>query len=177
MIASVSENDIPLLTALPAKERRWTIHFPANTKLKPVAGHFEVLGTIIEPKQRTASVIGWIDNPDGRLSAGQSITAEISLTGEKHTGKKQIEGGNLNGILIPGVEANRMVTIETVSSNDALLAAVRAKLLDTATASILTTAGSAVLIGGPYHDFGANYLDQFPDQVYGKPTSELKAGE
>lgn len=42
-------------------------------------GTFDIVGNIIDPSQHSGTVIGWLDNPEGRLSVGAFITAVIPL--------------------------------------------------------------------------------------------------
>ncbi|MGZ5996653.1 MAG: efflux RND transporter periplasmic adaptor subunit, partial [Isosphaeraceae bacterium] len=45
----------------------------------PMAGWVEKIGDIIDPNQHTALVIGQVDNPRGRMRAGQFVTATVEL--------------------------------------------------------------------------------------------------
>ncbi len=79
VLAQVYEEDLPKIAALAPEERRWLIRLKANPEAPPIAGTFELIGNIVDPRQHSAAVVGWIDNSDGRLLIGQFITAEIQL--------------------------------------------------------------------------------------------------
>jgi membrane fusion protein, heavy metal efflux system len=76
--AHAYEEDLPALNALP-KPVRWTIRLKADPKAEPLAGTVEKVGDLIDPAQHTALVTGRVDNPDGRMRAGQFITATIEV--------------------------------------------------------------------------------------------------
>jgi cobalt-zinc-cadmium efflux system membrane fusion protein len=77
VLANVSEDDQPLLNALKPEERRWTIRAKENAAAVP--GWIESVGSLVDPNQHTAVATGFIDNPDGKLRAGQFITASVIL--------------------------------------------------------------------------------------------------
>jgi cobalt-zinc-cadmium efflux system membrane fusion protein len=81
--AHVYEEDLPALTALAAarlpKPLHWTIRLKADPQAAPLEGIIDKIGDIIDPTQHTALVTGMVRNPDGRLRAGQFITATIEL--------------------------------------------------------------------------------------------------
>lgn len=74
---SVYEDDLGLIQSLP-QPIRWTLHVPSWPEFSR-AGTVEHLGALIDPTQHTALVTGLIDNADGRLKAGQFITANLDL--------------------------------------------------------------------------------------------------
>jgi cobalt-zinc-cadmium efflux system membrane fusion protein len=76
--AHVYEEDLPTLLALP-KPIRWTIRLKSDPAAAPLVGQIEKIGDIIDPNQHTALVIGQVDNPDGRMRAGQFVTARVEL--------------------------------------------------------------------------------------------------
>jgi cobalt-zinc-cadmium efflux system membrane fusion protein len=78
VMASLYEEDLPLVESLPAGERRWTVYVSAHVEPAGIAGRFETIGSVVDPRQHTATVIGWVANPSGALRAGQLIRAEIA---------------------------------------------------------------------------------------------------
>ncbi|MGZ3302250.1 MAG: efflux RND transporter periplasmic adaptor subunit [Isosphaeraceae bacterium] len=76
--AHVYEEDLPTLLALP-EPVRWTIRLKSDPAASPMAGWVEKIGDIIDPNQHTALVIGQVDNPRGRMRAGQFVTATVEL--------------------------------------------------------------------------------------------------
>jgi cobalt-zinc-cadmium efflux system membrane fusion protein len=77
--AHAYEEDLPALQALPQDRRRWTVRVKADPEAKPLQGTIEEIGYVIDPNQHTALVMGLVDNADGRLRAGQFITATVDL--------------------------------------------------------------------------------------------------
>lgn len=76
--ANLYEEDLPTLLALP-RPIPWTIRLKADPEAPPIVGVVEQIGDIIDPNQHTALVVGEVENPDGRLRAGQFITARVEL--------------------------------------------------------------------------------------------------
>jgi cobalt-zinc-cadmium efflux system membrane fusion protein len=76
--AFVYEEDLPALLALP-RPIRWSIGLKADPTAPPIIGTVEKIGDIIDPNQHTALVVGQVENPSGRMRAGQFITAWIDL--------------------------------------------------------------------------------------------------
>jgi cobalt-zinc-cadmium efflux system membrane fusion protein len=76
VLAQVSEDLLPTLEALKPGQRHWTIRTQADVA---VQGRLENIGYVIDPNQHTAVVTGSVENPEGRLRAGQFITAHILL--------------------------------------------------------------------------------------------------
>jgi cobalt-zinc-cadmium efflux system membrane fusion protein len=64
----------PLATPL-----NWEIHLQADPRAKPLNGALLRVNPSIEPTQRTALVIGVVDNPESRLLVGQFVTATIQV--------------------------------------------------------------------------------------------------
>jgi cobalt-zinc-cadmium efflux system membrane fusion protein len=79
VIANAYEEDLPTLDALSPAARRWLVQVASDPAARSQAGSFGQIGHIIDPNQHTALVMGWVDNPDGRLRAGQFMTARIEL--------------------------------------------------------------------------------------------------
>ncbi|MHB1426211.1 MAG: sigma-70 family RNA polymerase sigma factor [Gemmataceae bacterium] len=78
VLAQVPEDDLPLLNALEPEQRRWTIRPKAGSPVLP--GRIEEVGSLIDSNQHTAVATGFIDNPEGQLRPGQSITARVDLS-------------------------------------------------------------------------------------------------
>jgi cobalt-zinc-cadmium efflux system membrane fusion protein len=76
VIANPPEDQLPALLALRRDEMRWTLQ---TVGVPPIEGPIEELGYIIDSTQHTAVVKGYIDNPDGKLRAGQYVTAVVNL--------------------------------------------------------------------------------------------------
>ncbi len=79
VLANAPQNDLPALEALEPEQRRWTIHTAAEPEGPGLPGRIEEIGYLIDPNQHTAVVKGFVENPKGRLRAGQFITASITL--------------------------------------------------------------------------------------------------
>jgi cobalt-zinc-cadmium efflux system membrane fusion protein len=79
VVANVYEEDLAEIEALPEARRRWTVRLTAEPQVAPLHGSFDLAGRIIDPLQHTAQLIGHVANPDGRLMAGQFITATVDL--------------------------------------------------------------------------------------------------
>jgi cobalt-zinc-cadmium efflux system membrane fusion protein len=77
VIANAPEDELPALNALKPHERVWTVRTAGAGD--GVMGPVEEISYLIDPNQHTAVVKGHIDNPEGRLRAGQYVTASISL--------------------------------------------------------------------------------------------------
>jgi cobalt-zinc-cadmium efflux system membrane fusion protein len=77
VIVNAPEDELPALNALKPEERVWSVRAAgaaANHK-----GTIEEIGYLIDPNQHTAVLKGHVDNREGRLRAGQLITASITL--------------------------------------------------------------------------------------------------
>ena len=79
VMAYVYEEDVALLESLPHDKRHWMIKLKAMPDAPGIRGDFEMIGTVVDPTQHTAVVIGWVDNKDEALRIGQFITASIDL--------------------------------------------------------------------------------------------------
>ena len=82
VLAYVYEEYLPALRRLTPEQRRWSITLVSDPGTPPIEGEFELIGNIIDPAQHTAAVMGWLPNPDGKLSVGQFVTATILLPPE-----------------------------------------------------------------------------------------------
>jgi cobalt-zinc-cadmium efflux system membrane fusion protein len=80
VVAQAHEDDLPALEALKPDQRRWAIRTKADPDAPAAPGRIEEIGYLIDPNQHTAVVKGFVDNSEGRLRAGQFITATITLT-------------------------------------------------------------------------------------------------
>jgi cobalt-zinc-cadmium efflux system membrane fusion protein len=76
VFAHVPEDDLPKLEALTGEQRRWTVKTVGSD---PIPGFIDDVGYLIDPNQHTAVVKGHIDNKEGKLRAGQFISATVSL--------------------------------------------------------------------------------------------------
>jgi cobalt-zinc-cadmium efflux system membrane fusion protein len=79
VMANVYEEDLPALESLPSEDRRWTVFLKSQGLAPGISGTFDLIGNIVDPNQHTAAVMGWLDNKDGRLKAGQFVTAVVDL--------------------------------------------------------------------------------------------------
>lgn len=77
VMANVYEEDLPVLESIPRDARRWTIVLISQPNSPAIPGTFELIGSVLDPNQHTAAVMGWLDNRDGRLRAGQFISAIV----------------------------------------------------------------------------------------------------
>jgi cobalt-zinc-cadmium efflux system membrane fusion protein len=76
VFAFVPEDDLPTLEALPTHLRQWTVKTVGS---EPIEGVIDDIGYLIDPNQHTAVVKGHIDNKEGKLRAGQFISATVEL--------------------------------------------------------------------------------------------------
>ncbi len=79
VMANVYEEDLPALEQLPLDQRAWTVYLKSWPDAPGIAGTFSLIGSIVDPSQHTAAVMGWLDNADGKLRAGQFVTAVVDL--------------------------------------------------------------------------------------------------
>lgn len=79
VMAQAYEETLPSLDSLAGGQRQWTIRVEADPEALPRAGQFDQISRLIDPNQHTATVMGWVDNKDLRLRAGQFITARVEL--------------------------------------------------------------------------------------------------
>jgi cobalt-zinc-cadmium efflux system membrane fusion protein len=79
VMANVYEEDLPRLESLPPEKRQWRIQLKAEPDTPSLKGQFELISNLVDTSQHTATVVGWLDNPNGRLRIGQFITATIEL--------------------------------------------------------------------------------------------------
>jgi cobalt-zinc-cadmium efflux system membrane fusion protein len=77
--ANAYEENLPALLDLPPEMLRWTVRVNADPALEPLEGRIDKIGYVTDPTQHTVMVMGRVDNPGGRLRAGQFITATVHL--------------------------------------------------------------------------------------------------
>jgi cobalt-zinc-cadmium efflux system membrane fusion protein len=78
VLVSVPEDDLPALRELPPEKRRWSIRVAGQA---PVDGQIDEIDYLVDPNQHAALVRGAISNAEGRLRAGQFVTAVLPLRG------------------------------------------------------------------------------------------------
>ena len=76
VLAYAYEEDLPTLDRLSASQRVWSVTVPGAPER---VGRFDQVGCIIDPNQHTALVMGWVDNPDGKLRVGQFVTTRLEI--------------------------------------------------------------------------------------------------
>jgi cobalt-zinc-cadmium efflux system membrane fusion protein len=75
--ANTPEDDLMLLLALPPQQRVWRVHTVGLQAQEPTP--IDEISRIIDQNQHTVVVKGYIDNPGGRLRAGQYATATVEI--------------------------------------------------------------------------------------------------
>jgi cobalt-zinc-cadmium efflux system membrane fusion protein len=76
VIANPPEDQLPALLALQPEQMRWSLQTVGSA---PIEGPIEEVGYILDANQHTAVVKGYIDNPEGKLRAGQFVSATVHL--------------------------------------------------------------------------------------------------
>jgi cobalt-zinc-cadmium efflux system membrane fusion protein len=79
VLAYAYEEDLPTLDSLPASQRAWSVTVGSGSEATTRIGRFDQVGCIIDPNQHTALVMGWVDNPDGKLRVGQFVTTRLEI--------------------------------------------------------------------------------------------------
>ena len=79
VLVNIYEEDLWALRNLGDGERRWLIDLKSDPSAAKIHGEFDLIGSLIDPAQRTGVVMGWLDNSEGKLAVGQFITAVIEL--------------------------------------------------------------------------------------------------
>jgi cobalt-zinc-cadmium efflux system membrane fusion protein len=79
VLAHAYEEDLPTLDSLPASQRAWSVTVGSGSDAATRIGRFDQVGCIIDPNQHTALVMGWVDNPDGKLRVGQFVTTRLEI--------------------------------------------------------------------------------------------------
>ncbi|HUY92958.1 MAG TPA: efflux RND transporter periplasmic adaptor subunit [Pirellulales bacterium] len=99
----VYEEDLPVLQSLPFPIP-WKIHISSNPDAPPIEGTINNIGDIINPYTHMALVMGSVSNQEGRLFAGQFITASIQLPQEPDVveipTRGLVEDGNESVVLV-----------------------------------------------------------------------------
>jgi cobalt-zinc-cadmium efflux system membrane fusion protein len=76
VLANPPEDQLPDLLALAPEQQRWSLQ---TVGVPQIDGPIEEIGYLIDATQHTAVVKGYIDNPDGKLRAGQFVSATVNL--------------------------------------------------------------------------------------------------
>jgi cobalt-zinc-cadmium efflux system membrane fusion protein len=76
VLANPPEDLLPELLALQPDQKRWTLQMIGAP---PMEGPIEEVGYILDANQHTAVVKGYINNPKGKLRAGQYVSALVNL--------------------------------------------------------------------------------------------------
>ena len=104
VLANVYEEDLPALRKLDPNHHKWLVDLKSDPDDKPREGSFDLIGTIIDPDSHTGVVMGWLDNSEARLAAGQFITATIALPADPHLvtipSSALIEQGDASYVLV-----------------------------------------------------------------------------
>jgi cobalt-zinc-cadmium efflux system membrane fusion protein len=78
VIVAAPEDEVPSLNALTKEQRRWIIRVPGYREVR-IEGQIDQINYLLDPKQHTCVVDGTVPNADGRLRAGQFITASVTV--------------------------------------------------------------------------------------------------
>lgn len=104
VVANVYEEDIAALRELPQDQRRWMVDLKSDPNDEPVEGTFDLIGSVIDPAQRTGVLMGWIENHENRFAIGQFITATVHLLPDKNLvsvpESALIEEGDLSAVFV-----------------------------------------------------------------------------
>jgi cobalt-zinc-cadmium efflux system membrane fusion protein len=76
VLANPPEDLLPELLALKPEQMLWSLQMVGA---QPIDGPIEEIGYIIDANQHTAVVKGYINNPQGKLRAGQYVSALVNL--------------------------------------------------------------------------------------------------
>ncbi|HZT83337.1 MAG TPA: efflux RND transporter periplasmic adaptor subunit, partial [Gemmataceae bacterium] len=76
--AHAYEEDLPALQGLP-RPVPWTVRVRADRDAPPMDGFIQTIGQVLDVNQHTALVMGEVDNSQGKLRAGQFVTATVLL--------------------------------------------------------------------------------------------------
>jgi cobalt-zinc-cadmium efflux system membrane fusion protein len=79
VLANVPEDDLPTLNGLKTADRKWTVRTVGTGNAAGIAGLIDEIGYLIDPNQHTAVIKGHIDNPGGRIRAGQFVSATVQI--------------------------------------------------------------------------------------------------
>jgi membrane fusion protein, heavy metal efflux system len=118
VLVNAYEEQLPVLTALPDAKRVWKIETMSDSLGSPRTGRFALIGRTIDPQQHTARVVGWLDNTDSRLTAGQFVTAIIEVPSQGGLvipTRSLIEEGNQASVLVQSQNNPDEFTLQPVS--------------------------------------------------------------
>jgi cobalt-zinc-cadmium efflux system membrane fusion protein len=84
ILANAPEDDLPTLLNLAPEQKRWTVRLlaeqgPGAANAPAIEGPIDEISYLIDVNQHNAVVKGHIDNPGGRLRAGQFVSCTIQL--------------------------------------------------------------------------------------------------
>ena len=79
VIAHAYEEDLPALDAMKAGPRAWSVVVGSGAEAVACKGSFDQIGSIIDPNQHTALVMGWVDNCNAQLRVGQFVTVGVEI--------------------------------------------------------------------------------------------------
>lgn len=91
VLVNAPEDDLPTLNDLTFAQRKWTVQTVGVNSVKGLPGTIDEIGYIIDPNQHTAIIKGYIDNPNGRIRAGQFVSATVQLDPPKDVVEIPIE--------------------------------------------------------------------------------------
>ncbi len=77
--ANCPEDDLPEFYRLKPEQMRWTIQTVGANPVKGIEGSIDEIGWFIDQNQHTALITGYINNPGGKIRAGQFISATVHL--------------------------------------------------------------------------------------------------
>jgi multidrug efflux pump subunit AcrA (membrane-fusion protein) len=132
ILANVWEEQLPLLAVLPESHRIWKLEVKSDPLSLPRIGQFSLIGRIIDPWQHTAKIVGWLDNADDRLIAGQFITATIEIPTEPGMVVVPtlaiLEEGDLSSVIVQSPDNENEFSLRkvTVTRRERLTTHVRA---------------------------------------------------
>lgn len=119
VVANVYEEDLWEIRALSPDARRWSLDLKSDPKDNRIQGSFELIGSVIDPAQRTGVLMGWLDNSEGKLAIGQFLTATIQLPRSPSIvsipESAVIEEGDSTTVFVETDAANRVLTRRKVA--------------------------------------------------------------
>jgi RND family efflux transporter MFP subunit len=78
--ANLFEDDLSELQELMHRGPvRWSVRLKADPNARPLRGWVERIGDVVDPNDHTVRVMGYVDNSENLLKAGQFITATVDL--------------------------------------------------------------------------------------------------
>jgi cobalt-zinc-cadmium efflux system membrane fusion protein len=83
VLVQAYEDDMESIRSLPPHDRRWRLQLQSDPDNQPIEGVFELFGSVIDPAQRTGTLMGWLENPSNSMLVGQFVTATIMLPAEE----------------------------------------------------------------------------------------------